>query len=340
MVRKRKRHLLLLVVLLFAALLIVFTFYENHHVLVRTVDITLPDLPKAFDGFSILQISDLHGESFGTHQADLLNLIHQTPHDILVFTGDMNPDYNADVCAAVQDLITGLQGETMFWVDGNCGPYAVYSAYGVPSGQLTPSGVMLTQMGVQILTEPVPIMRNGDCIFLTPKFSLSQIQDNLRVGNRIMHIEGLNWSAMADYYARLQRWYIHLTEQDHTIIAIAHFPEQSYLSELAAQTNPLPYDLMICGHTHGGQIRLPIIGAIYIPSASTDHGGWFPAEKDTRGLSRVNDVLQYISAGLGASHRIPFLAFRFNCPPEINQIILHCANPAESGEENLPRSSE
>ena len=109
------------------------------------------------------------------------------------------------------------------------------------------------------------------------------------------------------------------------LIAIDHYPQQRYLSEeIWPYKGHLDYDLMICGHNHGGQMRLPFIGAIYIPTISSERGGWFPEQQDVMGLQEICGIPQYVSAGLGASSSYGLLGFRFLCPPEINVITLRC----------------
>ena len=68
---------------------------------------------------------------------------------------------------------------------------------------------------------------------------------------------------------------------------------------------------MLSGHTHGGQIRLPLIGAFYVPMQ-----GWFP--KYDRGLFTEGKTRVFICTGLGAS----VVRFRFNAPPELALITL------------------
>jgi hypothetical protein len=74
-------------------------------------------------------------------------------------------------------------------------------------------------------------------------------------------------------------------------------------------------DLLVCGHTHGGQIRLPFFDAIVVPSK---HEGRYAA-----GFFRQDQVLMYVSRGLGA---IP--PVRILCRPEVAVFTLRCALPA------------
>ena len=71
-------------------------------------------------------------------------------------------------------------------------------------------------------------------------------------------------------------------------------------------------DLQLSGHSHGGQIRLPIIGAPYLPEL---------ARKYPWGLHRIGTLALYTNSGIGTI-RIPM---RLNCPPEVTLITLRAA---------------
>ena len=90
---------------------------------------------------------------------------------------------------------------------------------------------------------------------------------------------------------------------DEPCIAVSHHPD---IIDLLGGRR---IDLLVCGHTHGGQIRLPFFGALVVPSR---HEGEFAA-----GFHRVGPVLMYVSRGIGA---IPPL--RIRCRPEAATFIL------------------
>ena len=82
------------------------------------------------------------------------------------------------------------------------------------------------------------------------------------------------------------------------------------------------YDLIIGGHYHGGQIRLPIVGALFVPESWYKWYGLFPPQNRVKGLWEYKHTKQYVSTGLGSSNAIPFLKFRLFNPPEINMLTL------------------
>ena len=84
-------------------------------------------------------------------------------------------------------------------------------------------------------------------------------------------------------------------------LLLVHYPEY-FMGEL----EDMPVDLALCGHTHGGIVRLPYIGGVY----ATEQG-FFPPF--TEGQHEVNGSVVIVSRGLGESHKIP----RINNKPEI-----------------------
>ena len=311
-----------LIIFALVVCVVLYTCWDNQRIVVQTQEVFIDSLPDAFDGYTILQISDLHGKYFGEKQEKLLSTIASVPHDIILFTGDMNLGTESDAASsqAIFDLLDGLQGERMLWVDGNCGPYTVEN-FIWPTGRLTEIGETVTSKGVEILTEPIEIEKDGASIYFTGKLAWSHLKDDyecLDLSNKDADLR----EAIEAYHAKQVSWYEKLNHEELTLIAVDHYPEQSYLAdETWEYEQHLPYDLMICGHNHGGQICLPFIGAVYIPTVSSSRGGYFPNQQDVRGLQTIAQTQQYISAGLGASGNA-LVRFRFLCPPEINQIIL------------------
>jgi predicted MPP superfamily phosphohydrolase len=96
-------------------------------------------------------------------------------------------------------------------------------------------------------------------------------------------------------------------------IGVAHSPEPRNLDRFAADG----YELLLCGHTHGGQVCVPFYGAL------TTNCGIEPAR--VKGLHRNGPAWLHVSAGLGTSPKAPF---RFCCPPEASLLTLIPRAPA------------
>ena len=101
--------------------------------------------------------------------------------------------------------------------------------------------------------------------------------------------------------------------QDRFGLAVVHSPDPA--PELAA----LGYDLIVAGHTHGGQVRLPLIGALVTNSQMP--------RRMAMGLHRLGPAYLHVSAGLGTSKYAPF---RFLCRPEATLLELRGVPPAEA----------
>jgi uncharacterized protein len=89
-------------------------------------------------------------------------------------------------------------------------------------------------------------------------------------------------------------------------ILLSHSPDRFYRAQSWG------VDLMLCGHNHGGQYRLPAIGPVLMPSLYS--------RRFDRGFFRRGRTLMYVSQGIAAEH-----PFRFNCPPEVTRFVLKAA---------------
>lgn len=108
--------------------------------------------------------------------------------------------------------------------------------------------------------------------------------------------------------------------ESYTTIGITHYPWNNSFYDNARE-HVGKYDLVIAGHYHGGQIRIPFYGALFIPNINDAE--FFPKQSDVSGYNVYGDYKQYISRGLGASKLWNTnFKFRFFNTPEINLITL------------------
>lgn len=315
-------------VLLLIAAVTVYTIWDNHRFVIVEQTILIDNLPNEFDGYRILQISDLHGESFGEHQADLIAAANALDYDCILLTGDMNKIETSDQPSsqAVLDLLSGIESDVILWVDGNTGPFAVETIDGSCSGKLTEMGGEIESMGVRVLLEPVEIRRGDASIWFVPELCMADIQMNYLSVEADRFASEEDFENVLSYGAKLQAWYEQFNGSDAVKIRVNHFPMQANMAQEDWEAlGYIDYDLSIAGHYHAGQIRLPLIGAIYIPSPTSGvMNGYFPKQSEVKGLNRILDMQQYISAGLGSSASISCLDFRLFNTPEINIIELKC----------------
>jgi predicted MPP superfamily phosphohydrolase len=258
-------------------------YFESYRLQLKKIEIPLRRLPHQFDGFTVVQLSDFHyEEEFSAipirRSVDLVNSLHP---DLVVFTGDFvtAPMFQfgrhaALVAAnAVFPCAAVLSG-----IKASMGSFAVlgnHDAYSNPA--LVASG--LRSHGIPLLKNScVPIERDG------ARFWLAGIDDAL---------EG-----QPDLAAAIKK-----IPPGEPIILLAHEPD---FADEAALT---PVDLQLSGHSHGGQIWIPGIGAPWLPSLARNY---------PRGFYKIENMLLYTNIGIGTI-RAPI---RINCIPEITHITL------------------
>ena len=221
---------------------------------------------------TIVQLSDLHNARFGEGQARLLNMVRAQSPDAIVITGDLIDDAKGDYEPALE-LARGCAAiAPTYFVTGNHEKLsASYEAF-LP--ELEKTGV---------------IDLNGKTVTLESGVTLTGAQDAGFIGRE-------NY---AGYVASLA------PETDGYHILIAHRPE------FAASYAAAGFDLALCGHAHGGQIRLPFIGGLYAPGQ-----GKLP--RYTAGLYDEHNMTMLVSRGLGNS----VFPFRVNNRPEVVALTL------------------
>jgi len=239
---------------------------------VRTNVIELPNLPRAFDGFTLLQLTDLHVDMSRGFVQKLIEAVRSLDYDLCVLTGD----YRARTFGPFAATLAGLEQLRQHL---NNTAYAVLGNH--DTIRMAPG---MEAMGYRLLlNEWVKLQRDGETIYL------AGIDD-------------------AHYY-RMENF--HRAAQDIPAgacsILLSHTPE-AYQHAAHAEFN-----LMLSGHTHGGQICLPggmpIITDADCPRAFA-HGAW-----------RYHDLIGYTSAGAGSC----IVDVRLNCPPEITLHRLVCS---------------
>lgn len=311
----KKQRALGLALIASILLLTGYNVYDNNRLVVRSETVYIAGLPSSFDGFRILQVSDLHGKSFGAGQAELADLINRTGHDMIAFTGDM--ETRDDSFAPFLALLERLEDKSeLFYVNGN---YPL--AYDFLTGRKTRTGLALEDAGCIILTEPAAIVRDGETLWLVGDLSKAYREFNAyKPIPRFFFPNADRYEAYQEYFARLNNLSAGIRGNRDIKIALAHIPlSRRDIEKPVDDINRLDYDLILAGHYHGGQIRIPFYGALFVPITDPWTDSFLPAQEEVSGLLEYADgVQQYVSRGLGASN-IPFRLFN---TPEINLITL------------------
>lgn len=307
----KKRCIVLAVFIVLLVGIVIYTIIDNNRINIVSEEILIDKLPKEFHDFTILQISDLHSKEFGENQKKLLEKINSIEYDMVAFTGDMLQDREQST-KQLENLIKGLKNkENIYWVNGNTGPFL----YDEATGKISYEGEKFQELGVKFLNEVNKININGESIY---------ISDGSIISNYIP-TEGQRREEQIKYRAYTERQLSNIPS-DGVHIALSHYPlGEEGLKKLSDSKELIThYNLIIAGHYHGGQIRLPIIGALYVPNINSFKDGVLPDEELVSGLYKYGDVNQYISKGLGASDKSIISSFRMFNTPEINVLILKC----------------
>ena len=252
--------------------LTVFCIFQNKYLTVSEYTFTSPKVPASADGFRIVQVSDLHNAKFGRNNSRLINKIKDQSPDIIVITGDIADSNHTNIDTAVSFCEEAAKIAPCYYITGNHEMWL-----DADEQKKLFSGI--TDAGVTLLKDETVTLDNG--------ISLTGLDD-----------ESLYNGTLAKLSADIDPDALH--------IVLAHEPQ--YLDEEYTLSSP---DLIITGHAHGGQFRLPFIGGIIAPDQ-----GFFP--KYTSGEYKSGDTTMYVSRGLGNSV-IPLRIFN---TPEINLLII------------------
>ena len=257
-----------------AAAIIADILISRYCLYTRHFEVNCPSLPEAFDGFRIAQISDLHNARFGKDNSKLIDAVKRENPDIIALTGDIVDLHTADFNKAADLLKQLSEIAPCYYVTGNH-EIRIFRDYLEFEKTISPFVNSLH-------SESIKVEKDGEAIY-------------------ICGIDDPNRSAAFD--RNLEK----LGKTDGFKVLLSHRPERF------AQYAGSGFDLVLSGHTHGGQVRLPFIGSVIAPSQ-----GFFP-EYDS-GLYSEGNTTMIISRGLGASD----IPVRFNNRPEIVIIDLVC----------------
>lgn len=256
----------ILAAILIVALLIPFFYWQNNSIVITHHDYVNANFPSQFDGFKVVQISDLHNKSFGKSQKYLIEKIYAEHPDAIFVTGDLIDSRRTDVDIAIQFVEKAVQIAPVYYVSGNH-EQRVLSEYGTLKSKMS-------ALGVKILENSSVTLEKGD----EPLWIIGV--DDPKFQSNPYEIEGENL-AISTYLADA-------SSEDGFKILLSHRPE---LFQLYVKQN---MNAVFSGHAHGGQIRLPLIGGIIAPNQ-----GFFP--KLASGRHEEGLTTLFISRGLGNS---------------------------------------
>jgi uncharacterized protein len=237
-------------------------------------------LPLGTDPIKVLHISDLHVERLTERETRVLELAREAKPDLIVISGDyVNVSYNRDpeTLRQVRQLLSQLSA-----------PYGVFATLGSPPVDLRETVVPIFD-GLNIT-----LLRHG--------------WQQVALGNgRSLTVMGLDCSHDLPVDAGRLARLVHAAPADAPQLLVYHSPE------LMPEAVEHEIDLYVCGHTHGGQVRLPLIGPIF---TSSQLGRRF-----VMGLYKIGRTTLYVSRGIGLEG-LSAPRVRFMCPPEMTLITI------------------
>lgn len=274
----------ILALLIFAAAIGLepFLYWQNETLEVTHYTVQSEKLPRSFDGYKIVLLTDIHGKVFEGDNAPLYEAIEAQEADMLCLVGDLIDEGVAGSKEVVTNLLRSCElPEQVYAVSGN---HDVWTDGFDAFAQELEEAYPITFLE----NESVQIEKDGETL------TLSGISDP----NTWDDAEAMEYVAAADTSIKKGAGY--------QILLFHRANMLDYFNDKA-------YDLILSGHMHGGQVRLPLLGGLKSP-----HGDWFP--KYSGGRYDVEGKTYIVSRGIGNAVRVPRLFNR----PELVVVTLQC----------------
>lgn len=253
---------------------------SRHEIDIVYNTITIPRLPDPFAGFKIVQISDFHFKEYteATFLEAVVRRVNEAAPDLVLLTGDfvssgpLPRHFSVRMGYHCAEILSRIHCPLRYAILGNHDH--LVGAHGVTDALLT--------HGIPVLANSsVAVERDGRRLWLAGTQDALEGRPNLTAtlpGGR--------------------------NPDQEPLILLVHEPD------FAAHVAGRQIDLMLSGHTHGGQVRLPFLPPLLLPKMGTRY---------VEGHFRLGDGMQlYVNRGIGAVN----LPFRFRCPPEISVLTL------------------
>lgn len=235
-------------------LAIVFFWWENNALVVSEYTFVTEEIGESVNGFRIVQISDLHNKRFGKNQNRLIERLKECNPDIIVITGDLVDSSHTDIEKAMEFVEGAVKLAPVYYVTGN------HEKWLEEEEQLLEQ---LERAGVNCLMNRTEI---------------------ITVQETSLYLLGLDDANLLD---DTLNGLVAKTEDGFTLL-LAHEPQNLFRYSACGM------DLVLSGHAHGGQFRLPFVGGVVAPDQ-----GFFP--EYTAGLYKDGNTSMIVSRGLGNS---------------------------------------
>ena len=281
MIGRKKKILISAAVI--AVIFVIWIFWSNVTVGVTRYTIKSEKLPTSFDRYKIVVVSDLHNAEFGENNSTITELVEKEKPDIIALTGDLVDSNKTDIQTAGELVKKLAEIAPCYYVTGN------HEAW---------IGSQYQELEKILLDASVVVLHDKSV--------------NLTKNNETIQLAGLDDPDFTDRDASVQQSMLetklgNMNLTDDYCVLLSHRPEafDAYVSE--------GVDLVLSGHAHGGQFRLPFIGGIVAPNQ-----GFLP--KYDAGMYFESNTTMIVSRGIGNS----IIPIRFNNRPEIVSVELVC----------------
>lgn len=295
-----------------AGLVSIATLFGCNHVSNRTFSETFYNVGniKANEKIRIIQISDLHNSTYGKDNVQLIERVKKLNPDVIIFTGDcIEP--NEESVESIVKLCSGLsEVAPSYYVYGNNEVELVY-------GYALTESALDEKLGFKDDNrEPSKLLELEDSfeekLEKTGVKVLKNETDSISVGSTMVDVYGSltsNPSSFWSYGGESFGDFLY-TKKSHLKVFAIHEPFvfEKYDEDFWG-------DIMLSGHTHGGIVRVPILGPLY-----THEGGLFPERNDcyVSGRYSFSEGTLIVSPGLDNGD-----IFRINNKPELSIIDIN-----------------
>ena len=258
--------LFIIIILIISAIIAYGFLVEPKLITVKEQKISLDNWPDNFNGFKIVHISDLHyGRIFNNQSLKkLVQSINEQKPDIVVLTGDLI-DKNTNMTTSKANQISNLLKQ----INATTGKYAVNGNNDLNFDEWTN---IISGGGFKDLNNTYDtIYKDGyDYIFIA---GASTVKDKVSTNDKL--------KTAIDY--------LNSFESGGPIYKILLLHEPDAIDDLSVN----PFDLILAGHSHAGQVKLPFIGAVILPEG---------AQKYYDSHYKIKNADLYVSNGLGVSN--------------------------------------
>ncbi len=279
---EKKKHpiikFIIIFILIIAAILLYSRFIATKGLVTKEYKITSSSIQDNFHGFKIVHISDVHyGRT--TDKKDLNNMVKEVnllKPDIVVLTGDL-----IDRDTKLDDDLKGEISEALSSINANVGKYAISGNH---DSNFSEWESIINDSGFKNLNDTYELIYNDG---YTP-ILLAGLSSNLN-----------NQVDITERYNKILEYSNNENIKELYKILLIHEPD--YINNIDYSN----FNLILAGHSHNGQVRLPFIGGIILPNG---------AKKYYKEHYKINNTDLYISSGIGTSG----ISFRLFNKPSIN----------------------